>query len=247
MLVKICGVTSEADAMLAVALGADAIGFVFAPSPRQLSAQAARRIADRVPPEILTVGVFRNEAPARVVEITNSIGLRGAQLHGEETAEDTRWVAERVPLAIKAFPAGHRNVERIDSYGAGLVMVDSDSPGSGTVFDWRLAEGVVDPARLIVSGGLHAGNVADAITHLRPFGVDVCTGVESSPGVKDPRKVRAFVVAARRAAGESDEAVVSEIGVHLPITSARSNGSGPRDGDLADATGPPLYDWDEDS
>jgi len=202
VLVKICGITSEADALLAVGLGADAIGFVFAPSPRQVAPQAVRRIIERVPPEILTVGVFRNEARTRVVDIVNGIGLRAAQLHGDETAEDTRWVAERIAFTIKAFPAGHRNIARLDDYGVETVLVDAESPGSGEVFDWRLAEGVADPARLIVSGGLNAGNVADAIAHLHPFGVDVSSGVESEPGIKDPRKVRAFVVAARTAAGE---------------------------------------------
>ena len=252
MLVKICGITSEADALLAVGLGADAVGFVFAPSRRQVAPQVVRRIIERVPPEILTVGVFRNEAPQRVVEITNSIGLRAVQLHGDETAEDTRWVAERVPLTIKAFPAGHRNIARLDAYGVGLVMVDAESPGSGEVFDWRLAEGVVDPARLIVSGGLHAGNVSDAIAHLHPFGVDVSTGVEASPGVKDPRKLRAFVVAAREAAGESDEAVPSEMGRHEPLhrsrTDGTANGAGPAGSHgegASSALG--LYDWDEDS
>jgi len=257
VLVKICGITSEADALLAAAMGADAVGFVFAPSPRQVSAQAVRRIVDRVPKEILTVGVFRNEAPQRVVEITNSIGLHAVQLHGNETAEDTRWVAERVPLTIKAFPAGHRNIDRLGSYGASYVMVDAESPGSGEVFDWRLAEGVVDPARLIVSGGLHAGNVADAIEHLHPFGVDTSTGVEASPGVKDPRKVRAFVVAARRAAGESDEVVMSEIGAHEPLRRTAAGAGTGRDDtkarSLSDADGEDTaarghpYDWDEDS
>ncbi len=203
MFVKICGITSEADALLAVGLGADAVGFVFAPSPRQVAPQAVRRIIERVPPEILTVGVFRNESRTRVVDIVNGIGLRAAQLHGDETAEDTRWVAERVPFTIKAFPAGHRNIARIDDYGVETVLVDAQSPGSGEVFDWRVAEGVVDPARLIVSGGLHAGNVGDAIAHLHPFGVDVSSGVESEPGRKDPHKVRAFVMAARTAAGET--------------------------------------------
>jgi phosphoribosylanthranilate isomerase len=205
VLVKICGITSEADALLAVGLGADAIGFVFAPSTRQVAPQAVRRIIERVPPEILTVGVFRNEARSRVVEIVNSIGLRAAQLHGDETAEDTRWVAERVAVTIKAFPAGHRNIARIDDYGVQTVLVDAESPGSGEVFDWRLAEGVVDPARLIVSGGLDADNVGDAIAHLHPFGVDVSSGVESEPGRKDPHKVRAFIIAARAAAGETVE------------------------------------------
>jgi phosphoribosylanthranilate isomerase len=244
VLVKICGITSEADALLAVALGADAVGFVFAPSHRQVSPQAVRRIIERLPPEILTVGVFRNEAPVRVVEITNSIGLRAAQLHGDETAKDTRWVAERVRLVIKAFPAGHRNVTRLDSYGAGLVLVDADSPGSGEVFDWRLAEGVVDPARLIVSGGLHSGNVADAIEHLHPFGVDVSTGVEAMPGVKDPRKVRAFVVAARRAAGESDDAELSELGVHKPLVPEEEELTA-EPGASGETVSP--YDWDADT
>jgi phosphoribosylanthranilate isomerase len=202
MLVKICGITTEADALLAVALGADAVGFVFAPSPRQVSATETRRIIERVPPEILTVGVFRNEAPARVVEIVNTTGLKAAQLHGAETVEQSRWVAERVPLTIKAFAAGDPAIGRIDDYGADLVLVDADSPGSGEVFDWRLAEGVADPARLIVSGGLRPENVGDAIAHLHPYGVDVSSGVESSPGRKDPVKLRAFVAAARAAAGE---------------------------------------------
>ena len=203
MLIKIEGITTEADALLAVALGADALGFVFAPSPRQVTAQAVRRIVERVPPEILTVGVFRDEAPARVVEVVNGIGLKAAQLHGGETVADTRWVAERVPLTIRAFPAGDPGIRRIDDYGAELVLVDAESPGSGEVFDWRLAEGVVDPSRLIVAGGLRPENVADAVRHLRPFGVDVATGVESSPGRKDPVRLRAFVAAARAAAGES--------------------------------------------
>jgi phosphoribosylanthranilate isomerase len=209
VLVKICGITSEADALLAVGLGADAVGFIFAPSPRQVAPQAVRRIIERVPPEIMTVGVFRNEARTRVVDIVNGIGLRAAQLHGDETPEDTRWVAQRIAHTIKAFPAGHPGIARIDDYGVETVLVDAPSPGSGEVFDWRLAEGVVDPARLIVSGGLNADNVADAIAHLRPFGVDVSTGVESEPGRKDPRKVRAFVRAARAAAGEAvDDEVV---------------------------------------
>ena len=204
MLVKICGITSEEDALLAVALGADAVGFVFAPSPRQVTAQAVDRIIHRLPREILTVGVFRDESPQRVVQITNGIGLKAAQLHGSESPADTKYVAERVSLTIKAFPAGHPDIARSRDFGAHTVLVDGKSPGSGEVFEWRLVEGVVDPSTLIVSGGLNAGNVADAISHLRPLGVDVSSGVESSPGHKDPQKVREFVAAARRAASEAD-------------------------------------------
>ena len=206
MLVKICGITTEADALLAVALGADAVGFVFAPSPRQVTTHAVDRIINRLPREILTAGVFRDASPKRVVQIVNSIGLRAAQLHGLESAADSQYVSERVPLLIKAFPAGHPDIARSADFGAGAVLVDGASPGSGEVFEWRLAEGVVDPSRLIVSGGLNATNVGDAIAHLHPFGVDVSSGVEASPGSKDPRKVREFVAAARLAsAGEDSE------------------------------------------
>jgi phosphoribosylanthranilate isomerase len=202
MLVKICGITSEEDALLAVALGADAVGFVFAPSPRQMTPQVVERIIHRLPREILTVGVFRDEAPKRVVEVVNGIGLKAAQLHGSESASDSRFVAERVALTIKAFPAGHPDMSRSSEFGAQAVLVDGTSPGSGEVFEWRLAEGVIDPSRLIVSGGLNSGNVGDAIGHLHPFGVDVSTGVEESPGKKDPRKMREFVAAVRFASTE---------------------------------------------
>jgi phosphoribosylanthranilate isomerase len=199
LFVKICGVTSEADALLCISLGADAIGFIFAPSVRQISVQTAGDIAKRLPPEILTVGVFRDEAPQRVVEMVHQAGLGAAQLHGHESAEDTQWVRARLPTVIKAFPAGDRTITRFAEFGADYLLVDGDNPGSGNVFDWRLAEGVVDPTRLIVSGGLRPENVAQAVAHLRPAGVDVDSGVEASPGRKDPRLVREFVVNARAA------------------------------------------------
>lgn len=203
VLVKICGVTTEADALLAVGLGADAVGFVLAPSPRQLTPAAAADIVKRLPREVLTVAVFRDEAPARVVEIANTAGFGAVQLHGHETAEESRWIRARVACTIKAFPAGDRAIARFDEFGADYLLVDGPSPGSGEVFDWRVAEGVVDPGRMFVSGGLHPGNVADAVVRLRPRGVDVASGVESSPGVKDPQKLRAFIRAAREAAART--------------------------------------------
>jgi phosphoribosylanthranilate isomerase len=200
--VKICGITSEADALLAVSLGASAVGFLFAPSPRQVSVQLAGDIAKRLPEHILTVGVFRDEAPQRVVETVHTAGLNAAQLHGHETAEQTIWVRKRVPTVIKVFQAGERAIARFDEFGADWLMVDGDNPGSGAVFDWRLAEGVADHHRLIVCGGLRPDNVAQAVANLRPAGVDVSTGVESSPGRKDPLLVRDFIVNARKAAVE---------------------------------------------
>jgi phosphoribosylanthranilate isomerase len=140
--VKICGITSEEDALLAVAMGADAVGFNFVPSsPRFLAVSRAADIAKRLPPEILTVGIFRDEARERVVELTNQAGLRAAQLHGHESEEASRWVRERVPVLIKAFPGGDPDLTRATAYGADIVLLDSQSPGSGQVFDWSLAEG----------------------------------------------------------------------------------------------------------
>jgi phosphoribosylanthranilate isomerase len=173
--IKICGITSEADALLAVGLGADALGFVLAPSPRQLSPSAVADIVKRVPHGVLTVGVFRDEAPQRVVEIANHAGLGAVQLHGHETAESCRWVRQRVSCSIKAFSAGDRTIARFGEFSADF---------------------------LLVSGGLTANNVGQAIAHLHPFGVDVSSGVESEPGRKDPLRLREFVVAARAAAAE---------------------------------------------
>ena len=150
LLVKICGITSEADALLAVSLGARAVGFMFAPSPRQISVQLAGDIVKRLPTEIVTVGVFRDEAPQRVVEAVQTAGLGAAQLHGHESAQETQWVRARVPLVIKAFPAGDPTIARFDEFGADFLMVDGENPGSGQVFDWRLAEGVVDHHRLVL-------------------------------------------------------------------------------------------------
>jgi phosphoribosylanthranilate isomerase len=214
VLIKICGITSETDALLAVGLGADAVGFVFAPSPRQMSPRAVSGILERLPRDVLTVGVFRDETPERVVEIVNRLGLRAAQLHGHETVDQAVWVAERVPALIKAFPAGHPGITSITDYGARLVLVDGRNPGSGEVFDWRLAEGVVDFRHLIVSGGLTAENVGDAIGYLRPFGVDVSSGVESAPGKKDPSRLRAFISAVRRAEDSLGTPSVHEVHGH---------------------------------
>lgn len=200
MFVKIDGITTEEDALLAVAMGADAVGFVFAPSPRQVAPQRARDIARRLPHDVLTLGVFANEARQRVVDIVHATGLRAAQLHGSESAEDTRWIRERVRIVLKAFGAGDPAVRRAADYGADAVIVDNPmGGGSGKVYDWSLAEDVPPGIRLILAGGLTPENVANVILAVKPWGVDVSSGVESSPGRKDPRKLRAFVTAAKSA------------------------------------------------
>jgi phosphoribosylanthranilate isomerase len=196
--VKLCGITSEEDALLAVAAGADAVGFNFVPSsPRFLTVARAAAIAARLPPEILTVGVFRDEPPDLVVAAVDEAGLRAAQLHGQETAADTRWVRERVPLVIKVFAGGDPELANAASYGADIVMLDSTSPGSGQVFDWSLAELAPLGTRILLAGGLRPDNVGDAIERVRPWGVDVASGIELVPGVKDPALAQRFVLAAK--------------------------------------------------
>jgi phosphoribosylanthranilate isomerase len=202
MFVKICGTTSEEDALLAVAMGADAVGFIFAPSTRQIAPAVAGDIAKRLPPEVLTVGVFRDQSPQRVVEIMEQTGLRAAQLHGHETPEQTTWVRRRVRTVIKVFAAGDRAVADAATYGADVIMLDTPSTaggGSGRVFDWGLAE-VPIGQRLLLAGGLGPDNVAEAIARTNPWGVDAVSGIESQPGKKDPRKLRAFIAAAKAAA-----------------------------------------------
>lgn len=241
LFVKICGITSEADALLAVGMGASAVGFIFAPSPRQMAPAAVADIVKRLPFETMTVGVFRDEARQRVVDIANQIGLGAVQLHGMESTEDTRWIADRTRRTIKAFPAGHRYIERFPEYGAQIMLIDGANPGSGELFDWRLAEGVVDPTRLIVSGGLRPENVGAAIAHLHPWGVDVSTGVEVSPGVKDPGKLREFIGAAHAAARE----VAATAGGAVAAAYA-GDGADSDSGGAADQAGG-LFDWQDDA
>jgi phosphoribosylanthranilate isomerase len=195
--VKICGITNEADALLAVAMGADAIGFVFAPSARQIAPVIARDIARRLPPEIITIGVFRDESAQRVVDVVSTMGLRGAQLHGHETPDQAGWIAHRVPVTIKAFGVGDPLLARADDYAVDAVLIDSHTPGSGTVFDWSLAESIPAGRRVILAGGLTPDNVRQAIDQVKPWGVDVSSGVERAPGRKDPLKLRYFVNAAK--------------------------------------------------
>jgi phosphoribosylanthranilate isomerase len=225
MFVKICGITSEEDALLALALGADAIGFVFAPgSPRQVSVDQARNIVGRLPRgELTTIGVFRDEQRQRVVEVVNGVGLKGAQLHGREPLSEVEYVRKRVPLVIQGFAAGDPGIATAAEGPADLVLVDSGDPGSGVAFDWSLADELSGGVRLLLAGGLTPANVSDAIRQVRPWGVDVSSGVETSPGSgrKDAVKLRRFIEAARAAGDALD-------------TDAPPDGAQP-------------YDWESDS
>lgn len=202
MFVKICGITTEEDALLVTALGADALGFVFAPSRRQVNAEMVGHIMRRLPHGVITVGVFRDERPERVVDMAGRLGLTGVQLHGREPLSEVRWIRERIRFVIQGFAAGDPALASAANSPADAILVDSPDPGSGLVFDWSIAEGVPGGVRLLLAGGLNPDNVGEAIRRLRPWGVDVSSGVEAGPGRKDPRKVRRFVEAAREAAEE---------------------------------------------
>ena len=211
MFVKICGITNEDDALFAVAMGADAVGFVFAPSPRQIAPQQVYDITRRLPPEILTVGVFRDELPARVIELVHQAGVKAVQLHGHETPAQAIEVAANIRWVIKAFAAGSAQL------GARRPLRHRPDPGRrpepGFGQGVRLGPGGrgADGLRVILAGGLDPDNVAEAIAVVEPWGVDVSTGVEAAPGRKDaaqgqavhrqrPRRGTAAVPRARRAA-----------------------------------------------
>ena len=206
--VKICGITSAEDARLALDAGADALGFVFWPgSSRFLTPEAARAITASLPSFVTRVGVFV-DAPLDDLERTADVaGLDVLQLHGEETPAALRALKRRVLKALRVGP-GFRSEDALAYADAGLgLLLDSYQAhlpgGTGAAFDWTLARDLRERVPfLVLAGGLHADNVAEAIGVVRPHAVDVSSGVEKSPGRKDEGKLRAFVAAAHAASRE---------------------------------------------
>jgi phosphoribosylanthranilate isomerase len=193
--IKICGITNLEDAMAAVQCGADALGFVFAESPRRIEPKKAKEIISRVPPFINTVGVFVDEPADRVWEIALTCRLDALQFHGHESPEYCRGFDKRV---IKAFRVKDRTiVEAIVRYDVDAVLLDSSGGGgTGRSFDWDLVRGI--EGHIILAGGLTPDNVGEAIEKVRPYAVDVSTGVENHPGKKDRRKIEEFIRNVRR-------------------------------------------------
>ena len=199
MFIKICGITNEQDALLAVALGADALGFIFAPSPRQVAPQRVKEIVRRLPQSVLTVGVFRDEHPQRVVDMVRESGVFGAQLHGHESPANVAEVMVEINWVVKAVVAGSIEAQRADEYLTNLILVDSPSPGSGLAYDRDLISQIPSSVRVLLAGGLTDENVGVAISQVAPWGVDVSSGVEKSHGYKDPIKLKRFIENARAA------------------------------------------------
>lgn len=199
--VKICGITNAADAHRAVEYGADALGFVFhADSPRRVSVAMTRRIVESLPPFVTAVGVFVNETIDRVREIRQQAGLDLVQLHGDESPET---VSALGPSVIKAIRIqGMESFARLAAYAPRAFLLDAHSDaaygGTGLKFDWDLAQWVED-VPVILAGGLTPENVAEAVGAVRPYGVDVSSGVEAEPGIKDPARLKAFIANAKAA------------------------------------------------
>lgn|GEM_PF-101596 len=198
MFVKICGITNEEDALLAVALGADCLGFNFVPgSVRRITPNAAQAIVRRLPHGTVTVGVFKNESPEKIVSTVTQSGLSGAQLHGREPVSEVRWIRKRLPFVIQAYSADDPQLASASNSPADILLLDAATPGSGNVFDWRLASNAPTGVRLMIAGGLNPDNITQAIEQLNPYGVDVATGVESSAGKKDAKKMQKFISLAK--------------------------------------------------
>lgn len=190
MKVKICGITNLEDASNAVELGADALGFIFAPSPRQIAPQKASEIIRAIPPLVKTVGVFVNEAPATIREVMQHCGLDLIQLHGDESPA---FCDEFMPYAIKALRIKDESSLQLSQAYHGTIralLLDTYSKdmvgGTGKTFDWDLAVRIKNQGiPIILSGGLTPSNIAQAINTVRPYAVDVNSGIESYPGKKD--------------------------------------------------------------
>jgi phosphoribosylanthranilate isomerase len=212
--IKICANTSIEDARLAAEAGADALGFVFAPSPRRVTAQQVAAIAPQLPAEVEKIGIFVNAGLEEIASTVEACGLTGVQLHFDAPPELAAALRERLGAHLRIVGVVHFDPrspmpESLDrNRHLSSILVDSRSAkaagGTGQSFDWELAARTIfleaeGRKPRIAAGGMRPENVAEAIRILRPWGVDVASGVESSPGRKDPAKLRAFIANVRAA------------------------------------------------
>ena len=200
--VKVCGITNSEDARTAAMAGADAVGLVFAESPRKLTEERAREVVAALPGHLLKVGVFVNSEPEEMLRIAAEVGLDYAQLHGDESPESVTIVREggvKVMKALRVQDAG--SLETMEGYDADLFLLDACSEkawgGTGERFDWALAKSLKSRGNILVSGGLTPENVREAVRFFEPYGVDASSSLEDAPGKKNEERVRRFVSAAK--------------------------------------------------
>jgi phosphoribosylanthranilate isomerase len=193
--VKICGITRAEDAAAAVTEGANALGFIFWPkSPRYIEPALAKKIVNIMLAPVEAIGVFVNQPPDEVNRIADEVGLDFVQLHGEETADYIGKMRRRV---VKAIAVGHEPVPPMSNWPADVrILLDVHNPvrrgGTGAVIDWVVANEIATYRNIILAGGLTPENVGDAIQRVQPWGIDVSSGVESSPGIKDYVRLKAL-------------------------------------------------------
>lgn len=199
VLVKICGLTREQDVISAVDCGADAIGFVFTKSPRQITIETAVRLAALVPAGVLRIGLFLNQHRPEIEKVLNAVTLDVLQFHGNEPEVDCLGFDLPWLKAVAMADTDSARQAEKDYPNAKGLLLDSHTPGgqggSGKVFDWSMIRPLSIPVWL--AGGLTEANVAAAIKIVRPYAVDVSSGVESAPGIKDPNRMAAFIKAVR--------------------------------------------------
>jgi phosphoribosylanthranilate isomerase len=200
MKVKICGITNADDALYAAGCGADALGFIFFPkSPRYVTPEKAASIISQLPPFITTVGVFVDEAPDRVTGIAHMTGIKAFQLHGNESPE----ICSKLVSVIKSFRIKDMtDLKQLEQYPcASAYLLDTYSEaeygGTGRAFNWDIAVEAKKFGRIILAGGLTPDNVAEAVHYVRPYAVDVASGVEAEKGKKDLKKVKEFIERAK--------------------------------------------------
>lgn len=195
--VKICGITSVEDALVAIDAGADAIGLIFAPSVRRVTVQQAHEIVAATQGPVLRVGVFRDDADDVVIDTVKNSEVDAAQIHGPLSNELRESLRDSGVLVIKALTIGSDEFLNFDEAQVDAVLIDGPIPGSGQAHPWHDLKRRSFTRPLIVAGGLNAHNVLDVLEETNAWGVDVSSGVERAPGVKDPTDVRDFVSNAR--------------------------------------------------
>ena len=200
--VKICGIRRLEDAIVAADSGADALGFVFfRKSPRYIEPEAAAAIINKLPPFVTPVALFVNEEKSKIWDVLNTTGINVLQFHGDETPGFAASFEQRVVKAIRVKDAG--SIETASGFDVNAFLLDAWSPdlygGTGKKFDWDMLRQAESMKRFILAGGLTPENVALAVNMVKPYGVDVSSGVESAPGVKDHGKVKRFIENAKRA------------------------------------------------
>ena len=173
MFVKICGITNEEDALLSLAVGADALGFNFVNGSKRKIATQELRDSPKVASRCVNSRNLSNDLPERVISVVNETGLMAAQLHGVETPENVKRIKQEVRTVFKAVSAGSQAFYNAEDFGADAILVDSETPGEGDVFDWQMAENGPTGVSLILAGGLTPQNVSEGIWKVRPWGVDM--------------------------------------------------------------------------